>query len=61
MPNPIVGVPCTLFKVKVVPVLYSIGSSLISFVVRVLGASKKIVSGISTSYPRTYALPGDIL
>ena len=59
-PIPIVGDPKTLFKDSVGPVLYSI--DWFSRVLTVLGfsTSKNVELIVSTSYPLTKALPGDI-
>ena len=50
-----------LFNFTVGPVLYIIDWSSKSFVVLGLSASKKVVFVVSTSYPLTYAFPGEIL
>ena len=59
-PIPVVGAPKTLFTLKVDPVLKRISCFSSFLVVLGFGTSRYVVLIVSTSYPFTKALPGEI-
>ena len=58
-PRLIVGAPRTLFTLIRLPILNGIDAFFIVFVVLGFSTSMTVVPGKDTSYPLTYAVPGD--